>query len=97
MFTLICWLFSLISGAAVNVVAVGLAEIMLFDEKFKLRYTLVMGILVGLIAVVYRLEMVGLHIPESYIWLVISTTVALMLPYVLKNRCVNGVGASDEN
>lgn len=96
MFTLICWLFSLISGAAVNVVAVGLAEIVLFDEKFKLRYTLVMGILVGLIAVVYRLEMVGLHIPESYIWLTVSTTVALMIPYVVKERFVTNVEVDNE-
>lgn len=96
MFTLICWLFSLTSGAAVNVAAVGLAEIMLFDEKFKLRHTLVMGILVGLIVVVYRLEMVGLHIPESYIWVVITTTVALMIPYAVKSRSASGVEVNNE-
>lgn len=89
MFTLICWLFSLTSGAAVNISAVGLAEMMLFDGEFKLKYLLSMGILVGLVVLVYRLDMLGIHIPEQYVWLVISTCIALMIPYVINERIVS--------
>lgn len=86
MFTLICWLFSLIIGATVGEIAVGLAEIMLFGGKFKPKYLLVMGILVGLIAVVYRLETVGLHIPETYLLVVIPTIFVTVIYYGIRNR-----------